>query len=335
MKFAESIRRNILETTGGRIINKFKVKSRRTTMFFEDILAQYVRECEAQGHSLEMREVGLEWGALGTKQLGKLGMFQSIRLLNHVMNSVWSSLGLVRDFSVKKNGDDVTITTRDEFITRVIGKNDFMAGFFAGCIMTYTGKRVEYIDSGPRSGCFVYRYSLGKNTAQARGKNKDVYNKLNQSGRTHGLSLKQAIQKRIFTVSGNRVYFRGKSMIPVENTVFHIIGRKGMCMDKIPAITAGFFRGLLSAGSTTEKRLRLLKTILQSTGWCDIVMTKTGENLSMHITGLPTGLQEDEDNWSFLIGVIEGYVSLLGKRAKLASSGATRREIVMRFTGVA
>ena len=54
MKFAGSLRKNIMETIPGKILNKFKGRSSRSVVFFEDILANYIKECEARGYDEEL-----------------------------------------------------------------------------------------------------------------------------------------------------------------------------------------------------------------------------------------------------------------------------------------
>jgi hypothetical protein len=58
MRLSTSLNRNILEANVGGIINKFKIESRRSTLFFEDILANYVKGCEEAGHAEEMEKIG-------------------------------------------------------------------------------------------------------------------------------------------------------------------------------------------------------------------------------------------------------------------------------------
>ena len=69
MKLSESIQRNIMQPFVGGLINKFKVKGRRDVLFFEEILANYIRECEKAGHGKEMEDIGRKCTTLVTDVL--------------------------------------------------------------------------------------------------------------------------------------------------------------------------------------------------------------------------------------------------------------------------
>ena len=77
MQLSESLRRNVMETVVGGVLNKFKIKNRRNVLFFEDILANYVKGCEDAGYGEEMKAIGQKWcilimNQLTTKPLRKL-----------------------------------------------------------------------------------------------------------------------------------------------------------------------------------------------------------------------------------------------------------------------
>ena len=69
MRLSESLRRNIMETIPGKILNKFKGRSSRSVVFFEDILAEYIKECEASGYDKELANLGYNWGLMGIQKL--------------------------------------------------------------------------------------------------------------------------------------------------------------------------------------------------------------------------------------------------------------------------
>jgi len=62
MRLSESLRRNIMNVIGGGIVNRFVLKkSRIDLLFFEDILANYIKGCEDAGFGKEMEETAEKW----------------------------------------------------------------------------------------------------------------------------------------------------------------------------------------------------------------------------------------------------------------------------------
>lgn len=331
MRLSESLRKNVFETTAGGITNKFRIKKRRTTLFFEDILALYIRLCESGGHPDEMFDAGKEWGALGTTKLGKLRMFHSITLLNKVMNSVWNNIGLIDDFSVVKKGRLVTVRTRNEFITRVIGPSRFMEGFFAGCALSFLGREVRMAGSKASGGNATYVYEVLDGKSRVEGKDKETYNRMNSLPQSPGLTLKKSIEARVFSIRGNMIYFRGKSVIPVENTIFHILGARGILMDRVADISSAFFSGVLKEDATAEGRLLLLKNLMQTMGWCRMRIVRSGSAMRIEIDNLPVGLQKSKDNWAFLAFLIIGYIRAADKNLSMRSVAEGDRKMTMVF----
>ncbi|RLJ07697.1 MAG: hypothetical protein DRP16_02960, partial [Candidatus Aenigmatarchaeota archaeon] len=64
MKLSESLSRNILETSTGIILNKFKVRKRRNIFFFDDIGLKYIEICEKKGFGQALQNISKKWGYL-------------------------------------------------------------------------------------------------------------------------------------------------------------------------------------------------------------------------------------------------------------------------------
>jgi len=109
---------------------------------------------------------------------------------------------------------------------------------------------------------------LEGNKESVKSKNKNNYNNLNGSYKHEGFDLKEAIKKRFFTIdSNNKIYFRGNVLIPIENTLFHLLSNAQLLTERISFISYNFFRKIVDKTSPRESKLMLLKNILQITGW--------------------------------------------------------------------
>ena len=145
-------------------------------------------------------------------------------------------------------------------------------------------------------------------------KEKRVYDKLNQPRRKTGFTLKDALKRGLFQLkNGNKIYFRGRSLIPIENTVFHLFSNEKILLEKVPILSYEYFSGIIEKSAKNENKLTLLKNILQAMGWGSItIVIKDG--ILVKIDNPPYGSQMERDNWLFLINVILGYLWLLDKK---------------------
>ena len=136
MRLSESIRRGVLETVGGGILNKFQVRKRRSTLFFEDILAKYIRYSERKERNVcSMRNFGRSWALLGYKFLPTIAIKLSpIFILNVFAKRIWHNVGLVDDLCAARTGSVISLDTKSEVITRSIGKNEFSIGTYEGTL---------------------------------------------------------------------------------------------------------------------------------------------------------------------------------------------------------
>ena len=173
MRLSESLRKNIMEVTVGRLLNKFKIKKRRNVLFFEDILANYIKECEDAGYGEEIEAIAQKWCALMVKQLA----FETLRKLplslffNVLAKKVWINLGLVKDMHTTMKDNIINIETKNEVISRVIGKNDFCVGLFKGIFNIFCACQSECIRKNQTVNECKYVFRLKK------GHYKDVKSK--------------------------------------------------------------------------------------------------------------------------------------------------------------
>ncbi|MBI4176292.1 MAG: hypothetical protein HY518_03740, partial [Candidatus Aenigmarchaeota archaeon] len=108
-----------------------------------------------------------------------------------------------------------------------------------------------------------------------------------------------------------------KRLIVLENTIFHIFGSRKLPANIIAEISYRHFSGMTGPGGGEEKKLILLKTLLQSTGWGDVRAIKHADGIAIRIRNPPYGLQAGGDNRNFLAGVILGYLWMLDKDYRL------------------
>ena len=331
MRLSESLKKNIIETTAGKILNKFKIKKRRNVLFFEDILAIYVKECEKAGFGKEMRNIAKRWMNLGVKKAvpDVIKKLPSTIFFNMILKNMWTNLGIMDDLKFLKKGSIITIKTKNETITRIIGKNDFSIGCFSGILNTLFNSEVRCVEALQSKKSSKYIFELKNEPFNTEGKNKEEYNRLNYLSKINGCTLTDALKNKIFQLKGkNRIYFRGKRLSIVENTIFHLTGNRGILLDKVPHISYDFFEQIIEKDSTDERKLVLLKTLLQTMGWGIIKISYRNKKIILiEIKNPPYGFQLEKDNWDFLIQAILGYFWLLDKDFKLVNIDSSYKQL--------
>lgn len=187
-----------------------------------------------------------------------------------------------------------------------------------------SGREVECIRESKNNDCYEYIFQLkNKKWERILPKEKQFYNKLNFSKESEGIEFKAALKKGIFLLKdSNKIYFRRKSIIMLENTFFHLISNNQILMNRISRISHEFFKDVIEKDASNESKIMMLKNILQIMGWgaMTVSMEKNNE-ISININHLPYGLQRENDNWDFLINVILGYMWLLDKKFKIKKVG--------------
>lgn len=308
-----------MESSVGGIMNKFKLKRRRVTLFFEDIVAEYIKKCEVAGYAKEMREIGELWGVLGTKILTPTPIKKlPLPLFSNIAKMIWVHIGILSNSEIKRTGKMVTLTTERDALTRIIGKNTLVEGSFAGVLGVYLNSDLKLVRVSQTTQFSKYEYLILDGQKDIKGRSKDEYNQLNKIPPMKGYTLKDAIRKKVFQLKGNRMYFRGKSICNSENTLFHLIGNHNIMLDVVPKISYEYFSNVVEKNVPKEKKLVLLKTLLQIMGWGVIkIRMKDKDEILVEITHLPCGLQQQNDNWIFLIKTVLGYLWIINKNLEI------------------
>lgn len=335
MQLSELLERNVLNTNVGNILNRFKIKHRRIVLFFEDILANYIRECENAGYEKEMKEIGQKWCVLTTKQLvpevlKKLPL--SIFFL--FLKKMWINMGLMDNLNIVKNKNIIKIETKNEGVTRIIGRNNTMLGFYTGVLNIFFKSQIECIESLQTKKYCNYVFTIENRPLEIyHCKTKKIYNKLNFLPNIEGLTLKDALKKRIFYLKeNNKIYFRKKPIVTVENTGFHIVSNKDILLEKVPLISYKYFKEFIKEKTTKEKKLTLLKNLLQIMGWGFVNIIFNNKYIIIEIKNPPYGLQLEKDNWNFLVQTIVGYLWLLDKNFKIINIEKNYKKLTIKFS---
>lgn len=323
MRLSELIGRNILESTIGSVVLKFKGKPRRWTLFFEDILAEYVDLCDKSGDGRLLREIGEKWSSVVIEQKipNPLKKLPKIAFINLILRPIWISNGLMDDIYATRKGNLVTIETKSEGLTRITGKNELATGLYLGAlnVLFNSHMKLKYQNQSKQSCKYVFE--ITRKPFEIKSKDIETYNELNKIPKIKGKTLKDLLKEGILKLSeNNRIYFRGKPIGPIENTVFHLIGHYNILINKVPQISFHYFDGLIDKDTSIERKLILLKTLLQAMGWGNVTfIIKSEIEISIEIRNPPYGLQPEKDNWNFLINVILGYLWNINKKFKIDS----------------
>lgn len=316
MKLSTSLHKNIIISYAGGILSRFLAKKRRITLFFEDILGKYIVNCEKHNHKNDLRVLAEKWGWLTTQKLmpPPLKMIPPNLLLNTFVGKSWNNVGIINDVHVYKDGDVVYLTTKNESITRIIGKNDFMPGFFNGVINAVYNSQFRIINCLQTREFCGYRFELSGESVYIEGKDKALYDQLNNLEPIRGFALHNALNRKILQLRENKVYFRGKRITITENTIFHLVGNANLLLDRAPNISYDFFYDIINKDSTDEQKLVLLKNLIQIMGWgIATIIMKDKNEIIIEIKNPPYGLQSEKDNWNFLYNTTLGYLWLLNK----------------------
>lgn len=326
-----------MDVTVGRIISTFKARPRRYVLFFEDIMANYIKECDTKGYGKEIGErckksMSLVAVSIAPTALKKLPL---TLVMNRIAKRIWINIGGVDDLYVTKKGNIVTIRMKNGQITRVIGKNSYTIGLLTGIFNVLNDCEMECIRELTNNDWSEYVFQVkNKQRKIILPKEKQLYNKLNYFKESEGVGFKDALKKgTLLLKEANRIYFREKSIMMLENTLFHILSNSHILMDRIPHLSYEFFKDVIEKDSSNERKLILLKNLLQAMGWGIIgtYMVKDNE-ISINIRYPPYGLQREKDNWDFLIKVILGYMWLLDKRFEIKKVDITNRILKIDFS---
>jgi hypothetical protein len=332
MKLSESLRRNIMEVRTGGILNKFKVKKRRDVLFFESVLAEYIKACEDAGYNKEIMEIGMEWMRLMREIVP--GVFRKAPLffMNNILKHVWVNIGLLDHLRMSREGDLIMVRTRNESITRLIGKNSFLPGLYMGISNVLFNSELDVVETMQAGGINNYTFKIRNVVPVFSAGRKAADNKLDYFPAEQGFTLKNAIQNRVFQLKGNRIYFRGTFLCPMESTLFHLIGNRKIMLEKFTVLSHGYFSKIAEKNAPAEKRMVLLKTLLQTMGWGNIkIIMRNRKDITLKIINPPTGVQQEKDNWEVFARVILGYVRLLNKSFRISDMSYSHKKLEITY----
>jgi len=325
-----------MKVSVGSLLNKFKIRSRRNVLFFEDIIANYVKECEDAGYGNEMKTVAQKWCILTTKHLIPRYIKKlPLSLLFSILKIVWVNLGAMDDLKIVKKKDIVEIKTKNETITRIIGKNKCLTGFYAGILNVLLKSRVECVKVFQTKKYCNYTYKIIKNKYfyTIKAKKKEIYDRLNQMPPFKGITLKDALKTNIFQLkNSNKLYFRGNPLWYVENTGFHILGNMKILLKRMPYISYNYFKNISEKESSNIEKLTLIKNLFQSMGWGILRIVNHKKKILFEISYLPYGLQIEKDNWNLLINTILGYLWLINKKFKINSIKEYYKKLIIVYS---
>ncbi len=333
MSLSESIRRGVMESRVGGIISKIKAHRRRYVLFFEEIIAEYIKLCEESGYEDEVKKISRKWAIL-VATLIVLPVFKKfpLILIMKISKRVWVNIGALNDLEISSKGNLITLKTFNEHVTRLIGKNSYAEGVFEGMLSVFSGHEIRCINKNQRPESCTYTFRIGKEfLKETESKEKLFYDRLNHSDDLKGVDFKNALKKKFFIMKKpNIIYFRGKSLIFFENTLFHLISQNQILMEGLSKISFNFFNDIVDRNSADERKLTLLKNLLQTMGWGSVRVEMTKKSVSITIKYPPYGLQKEKDNWEFLAMVILGYLRTMGKYSyeSIKTSG---KNIIMTF----
>jgi hypothetical protein len=322
MRLSEFLRKNIIETKVGEVANKFKFHKRRDTLFFEELLARYVIECENKGFGMHIMEISRRWMLLYFTVLvpSPIKRMPKFFLLNSVMRKIWNNMGLIEDYHMEKDGDVVRIKTVNEAITRTVGANKLTVGFHMGIMEALFGLKANVLIIKQDKEHCEYEFRLEGTPLPAAARTKECYKTLNTMQPVRGYTLTDALKRKMIVMKDdNRMYFRSSPISPVENTLFHMIGELNIMPESMPRISYDFFRGVVRKDANKESKLSLLKTLFQVMGWGMVtILVKSDGGIIIEIRNPPHGLAE-QDNWTYLFRTFLGYLWLVDRRLRLAS----------------
>ncbi len=211
--------------------------------------------------------------------------------------------------------------------------NVFLRGLHRGFLSQLYGIRLDAAGVFRDRAYFVYEYAKRNEPFHIASKSKAKYNELNAMPEDVGFTIKDALKTGMLRLSGaNRLYFRGRVLNPLENTIFHLLGNMQLPMDRLAEVSQAFFSQILEAGSGRDDRLVLLKNLLQLMGWGNVGMIAKKEAVTVSIKNPPYGFQAEKDNWEFVIGTILGFMRTIDKRFSLKKVEESRRMVSVTFS---
>lgn len=337
MKFAESLRKEVMYSFVGCLINKLKLRRRRDVIFFGDIFNELIRVWNTKNPEL-LERIGKEWMSLYFISMVPSAMRKlPVNIfLNTVMKTIWHNLGLLDDLKAEHEGDIFTIRTRNENITNVIGNNHFLPGLYKGVLSVMLNSSVitESIkQTRDKRKYNVYKFRVSGKESEVEPREKEEYNKINNVNTMNDLTLPNAIKKKMITIEhDNRMYYNGHALSVVENTLFHILGEHSEFLEDVSGVSAEFFKKMLAKSGDDYLRIKLLKNVLQVMGWGIITVKLSEDEIIFTIKSPPYGLRKTGDNWKFISETILGYIHTFKRNAKIKKYEPLKGKVIIVYS---
>jgi hypothetical protein len=281
---------------------------------------EYVKLCDERGYDKELREMSQKWGFMLFERpiyplVKKLPHFISLNIL---MKRLFKHMGYMDSVHFSKNGNIVKISTRNEENVKTIGTNSFNTGLYMGILSKLFSSQIEFLDAREiEKGDCEYKFRILNEPLFFSSKDKHTYDMLNHLPIVRGPTLKDALKSNIFKIVDNRIYFRGRIISSIENTIFHLFGDRKILLKDVSKISYGYFKDIVEKASSNEEKLNLIKFLLQVMGWGVVKIVVKKKQIIFSIDHPPYGFQTENDNWDFLIRVILGYLWLLDRNFKI------------------
>jgi hypothetical protein len=202
----------------------------------------------------------------------------------------------------------------------------------AGVIAGFIKKEIKLISFSQKQNKSIYTYVITKKI-RIKAKTKEEYHKLNILSKVMlDFNLTDALKNKLLTIDNNRILFRSKILGAIEPTLFHLISNAGLLLDEVPKISFKYFKGLVERDASDERKLILLKNLLQVMGWGIITIEmESKNNIKVIIDHPPYGLQKEKDNWEFLIRTIQGYLWLINRKLKVKKRRMIGKKLMIDF----
>jgi len=333
MRLSELLERDILKISVGSILSRFKIKRRRNVLFFEDILAEYISDCEKL-YSKEMKEIAFSWAFITSQELipNTLKKLPLSILGNNIIKRIWKNFGIIDNFHLIKKNNTIIVNIENEYITRIIGENKFLIGFAEGSLSAVLNSKVscKHVSQTKNYCKYIFKIEKKQTVDKIYSKGKALYNNLNYIPISRGYSLKDMLKSNILQLRKNKLYFRGKLLTLIENTLFHLLSNKKILLGKVSDISYKYFSKLIDKDSSNNRKMNLIKNLLEAMGWGHIKILMKKDNIIVSIKNPPYGLQTENDNWEFLFRVIYGYLRLINKKFKIKNISYEQKKVTMK-----
>lgn len=323
----------IIKTQPGTLVNTYKERKRRNVGFLDEVLSEYIRECERAGHQKETHEMGFRWGSSYTAGIiyHMADRPPALTLINNSMKLLWRSMDLLVDCGLAEEGRLLRFHTQGECFTRSIGENHFTRGLYRGVFSTLYGRELEGTDFSQNKNGSVYVYRISESPFTARCKDSMEYYRLNEApeGATYG--MEEAKREGIIKADSNRLSFGGKHLQLIEGTLFHSVSNAGVNLGYVAGLTSAYLKGSLP--SSLEASCLLLKKFLESCGWGSIGIEVSKKEIAARISCPPYGFQPEEDNWGYLVYTMLGFLQASSPTVRLQRNPGitTQRTLAVGF----